>query len=335
MKEYKENATDFDRVTKETVYSGYACTQEETHYEWLWDERAKHFLPSPQQFEPAPAASMLCIEVLTPYSYELDLVAMQYQTGMSIFECDLFAVYSSLVIDLPGGLTTRKINSSQVAEVAGQWNTALNTDVFMALWRAVLLDGDYLKVSWIIKVDPDTVWFPSRLALLLRNHGYLESEPSDVDGISLLNCDLTFTTVHGPLEVFSRSALINFANHSEACFDGMRDWGDWQWGEDLWIDQCMQKFTKVKRVYEDQLIAEDHCHHWNGWRACDSERVAFHPFKDLKEHISCYTSALNFSSSAMLNFSTSTTSTITTVTHTTSTSAAPELPENDMSTVDE
>lgn len=251
---------------------------------------------------------MLCVEVITPYSYEVDLVSKQYEKNMSIFECDLFAVYSNQVIVLPGGLMTRKINTSQVAEIAGQWNTALNTDVFMALWRAVILDGDYLKVNWIIKVDPDTVWFPSRLVLLLRNHGYLESRARDVEGISLLNCKGEFTTLHGPLEVFTQAALINFVKNSTACFDSMTAWGDWQWGEDLWVDQCMQRFTKIKRIYENQLMVEDHCRGWPGWRACNGERVAFHPFKNLQEYLACHERALNVSSDKV-SFSTTSTST--------------------------
>lgn len=311
LKKLKINTTSFDRVEKPGIYSGFPCEKQWKPYQWLPDERAKHSLPAPQGPKQAATSSMLCVQVITPYSYEVDLVTKQYEKRMGIFGCALFAVYSNQVLVLPGGLTTRKINTSQVAEVAGQWNTALNTDVFMALWRAVILDGDYLKVNWIVKVDPDTVWFPNRLLLLLKNHGYLDSLDRDVDGISLLNCKGAFTTMHGPLEVFSQAALISFAKQSRACFEGMTAWGDWQWGEDLWVDQCMQKFTKIKRVYESQLMVEDHCHNWPGWRACTAERVAFHPFKNLHDLLACHDAALNVSN-AKLSFTASRTTSTTT-----------------------
>lgn len=296
LKKFKVNFTDFDRVPKASIYSGFACQTQEVKYPWIWDERAKHTLPIPPSplDEPSPA-SMLCIEVILPYSYEVGLVAMQFNRSMSIFHCEKYAVYSSQQLILPGGLRVRKMNTTQMSELGGQWGTALNTNTFMALWRAVILDGDYLTVNWIIKVDPDTVWFPSRLKVLLHDHGYLNSSNIPADGMSLINCNLGFESLHGPLEIFSQNALRTLAVKSAACFDTLIYWGDAQWGEDEWIDQCMFKDTHVKRVYEAKVLAEDHCNHWPGWRSCTADRVGFHPFKDIGQHIACYETGKNIS----------------------------------------
>lgn len=86
LKKFKINETDFNRVQKTSTYSGFPCELKEQPYQWLSNERAKHSLPTPSSRKDAPTASMLCVEVITPYSYELDLVTTQYQMGLSIFQ---------------------------------------------------------------------------------------------------------------------------------------------------------------------------------------------------------------------------------------------------------
>jgi len=286
------NASDvLARVDKKGVVSGLPCSREEREFPWLDTELDKHALPEPKEPREAPPGSMLCIELVLPYSYEIGLVSLQYDQKWSIFQCEKYAVYSSELLTLPNGLTTRLVNTSQAAEMAGQWGTALNTDVFMAVWRAVILDGDYLTVSWVIKVDPDTVWFPDRLRPLL-----LEQEAknnTEGQGVYLNNCQ---QGMHGPLEAFSQNAIRTLAQRSKQCFWDENAWGNWQWGEDMWVDQCFMKTVHERRVFIPTLLVEAHCIHWWGWESCQAvDRVAFHPFKELWRYKNCVGNALRVS----------------------------------------
>jgi hypothetical protein len=234
---------------------------------------------------------MLCLMVVRPYTYEIDLAIMQHKQGISIFQCKHRVVYSNQLIKLADGFSTRKFNSSQYADIGGQWMTALNTDIFMAFWKAVITDGDYLKTGWIVKVDPDTVWFPHRLRPIL-----LEQEKKNNTkgaGAYFQNC---WQGMHGPMEVLSQNALRALALHSKQCFWSMKPWGDWQWGEDMWVDVCLKDTAHSRRIYNTQILAEDHCNKWEGWSltpdAClEQGAVAFHPFKDAWHYKHCLDTA--------------------------------------------
>jgi len=294
------------------VYAGFPCKAEEQPYSWPHQEVEKHTMPQPKALQVAAATSMYCTMVILPYSYEIDLALMQYQNYYSIFQCDLWGVYSSQRLDLAPGLVTRIMNTSQVAEKGGQWGTALNTEPFLAFWKAVIQDGDYLKARWFIKVDPDTVWFPARLIPILQQQEAqnLTQEP----GVYLNNCP---QGLHGPIEVLSQAALSTFAKIAIHCYWSMNDWGNWQWGEDMWLDQCFMNIGHVKRVFVQNLLVEENCAKWPGWQSCPSQGiVAYHPFKQAPAYIACTATGITTSTTMSTTTMTLTTMTSTTVTHT-------------------
>ena len=108
-----------------------------------------------------------------------------------LFECPDWVVFGSTKIPpcthVMNGLQT------QVAS-GGRWNTALNTPVFVAVWKQVLQLPQFKAHAWTVKVDPDTVFFPSRLGKFLP-----KSSAS-----FLINCN---EGLHGPIEVVSRAAV--------------------------------------------------------------------------------------------------------------------------------
>lgn len=61
------------------VYAGFPCGAEEQPYPWPHQEVEKHTMPQPKALQVAPAMSTYCTMVILPYSYEVDLVLMQYQ----------------------------------------------------------------------------------------------------------------------------------------------------------------------------------------------------------------------------------------------------------------
>eukprot|EP00913_Durusdinium_trenchii_P029318 g27485.t1 len=196
-KHNRSKDSSFTHKHVEEVYSGYPCDRKdsggvevgvgergamwsgntlylayfiESPYPWINDELQKHSLPLPEVLHGRPPhvanASMFCTMLILPYTYEVQLTIMQHRSYYSIFLCDSWKVYSSQRLHLAPGLETHLVNTSQVAEMAGQWASTLRA--FLAYWRALIQDGDYLKANWLVKVDPDTVWFPDRLVPILR-----------------------------------------------------------------------------------------------------------------------------------------------------------------------
>lgn len=255
---------------------------------------------------------MLCIALFRIDTYEQDLLVAQHKMNASLFQCDKYTIYSSQVVEIAPGLVSRRIPSTMLAEIGGQFATVLNLGVFMALWRQVVLDADFMNTDWTLKLDPDTVFFAWRLRPILdglRPAILKHSSKYGGEGVYLNNCG---QGLHGPVEAFSQDAVRAFVTHAKECGQGLDAevcktpatcaivWDvsfrghcngpctKW-WGEDIWVDQCLSKFTKAKRVFVPELLVEDHCSPPLGWRHCnDTSAAAFHPFKDPDEYQECW-----------------------------------------------
>lgn len=232
--------------------------------------------------------SLYCFSLIVPWGYEKSMVEMQYRKGASIFGCDEYAVFSNRKIDLAPGLVTSAFDCEDLKAVkGGEFGTALNTPIFMKLWKEVFRLRRFRRHDWTVKVDADSVFFPSRLryALLIHNEA--------PGGVYLNNCKLG---MHGPLEVFSKNAIDAFQSgqqHCETHFNEVCS-GDCQWGEDMFVDQCLWKVLGVKRVSNSNLLVEDHCEPPPGWETCmQPDVVAFHPFKTLDAWHDCWRGAVS------------------------------------------
>jgi len=190
-------------------------------------------------------------------------------------------------IQVAEGVITHRVDSNLKCKMGGEFGTCLNTPVFMKVWDRILEDNRPRLHDWTVKVDPDAVFFPARL------RGVLLSHHETPQGIYLNNCQFG---LHGPLEVFSRNAVSAWSYGRNACVKHFRMVcsGDFscQWGEDMFIDQCLWKVLKIKRAFESALLVEDHCKPPAGWQDCqDPGKVSFHPFKDRGEYRECMNNA--------------------------------------------
>jgi len=292
---------------KEGLVSGLPCSRE-AHEVEEWPKKEKDYFrlpkaPANPPKRPVGGTRLLCIAVCMPFTKEQELLIMQYRYGIGIFACDTNAIYSSQAMELAPGVLTRRVSSTLMGELGGSYMTVLNLGAFMMVWKQVLRDGEYLHHDWILKADPDTVLLVNRLRPILESYGSQMGR----SGIYLNNCK---DGLHGPLEVFSRGAVMSLANSSETCAEKL-DGGTqctkdcdkfWDlnykeqcngpctlwWGEDIWSDQCLFQFTDAKRVFEPRLLLEAHCDPKSGWRNCDDANVvAFHPFKIPEEYRTC------------------------------------------------
>lgn len=226
--------------------------------------------------------SLFCWALMQPDSYEKELLREQYRKKVSLFACESYAVYSNSSIEIDKELTTSVVPVSLQSKIGGEFMTALNTDVFLAVWKQVISEGKFQESSWTLKVDPDCVFFPDRLALTLRRYPEMDK------GVYINNCKYG---LHGPLEIFSRNAVRSWAEGAASCVRHFHDkcHGPCAWGEDLFIDQCLWKVLDVQRVDNWRILQEDHCDPPEGWESCnDTSFTAFHPFKTSESWFGCF-----------------------------------------------
>eukprot|EP00443_Scrippsiella_acuminata_P077319 CAMPEP_0115394408 /NCGR_PEP_ID=MMETSP0271-20121206/12251_1 /TAXON_ID=71861 /ORGANISM="Scrippsiella trochoidea, Strain CCMP3099" /LENGTH=395 /DNA_ID=CAMNT_0002818079 /DNA_START=246 /DNA_END=1434 /DNA_ORIENTATION=- len=223
--------------------------------------------------------SLFCFVLMQPHGYEPDLMKMHYSKGWSIFQCDEFELVSNQTIKLAPGVVTSSIASDLRCEKGGEFGTALNTPIFHQVWKKIFEDGRYQFNAWTVKVDPDCAFFPDRLRVAVAFH------PDTYHGLYLNNCKFG---LHGPLEVFSLQAVRIWSTGYQTCNDHFTKLcsGPCLWGEDMFIDQCLQKVLKVHRANDWNLLSEPHCDS-DDWEQCSNHKVAFHPFKTKEDFSEC------------------------------------------------
>jgi len=230
-----------------------------------------------------PNGKLFCFALMQPTGGEPKLLRMQYEISANIFGCDEYSVFSNQVLEVAPGLLTSVVNSSLKCDFGGEFGTALNNDIFIAVWKVVLQQGRFLHHDWTVKADPDCVFFPNRLRRLLFHH-----EPEPEQGVYLNNCKFG---MHGPLEVFSRKAVQAWGKSIDRCMQHFTRLcsGPCLWGEDMFIDQCLEKVVGVRRDEEFGLLTEDHCDPPQNWQDCkDPDRVSFHPYKNVTDYETCW-----------------------------------------------
>jgi hypothetical protein len=233
-------------------------------------------------------------------SDEIALARTALAHNASIFGCDEFVVFSnvSTVIapgepqpgrkhlrDVSAGtplLTTRFHGDLEPLHSKQPMETILNANVFMRVWDAVLLDGRYGRHDWVVKVDPDTVFFPDRL----KQHLLTLSSSSKAKGMYFLNCKKTLG-FFGALEVISRSAVETYFKSKALCRESL----PWErMGEDFWMHGCLG-FVGVEKEIDYDLLSDSYCDEQPS--PCVSNKVAFHPFKTALSYSKCYSEAMN------------------------------------------
>jgi hypothetical protein len=223
--------------------------------------------------------SLYCVAIMLPWGYsESALIRTQCASKWSIFSCDAYDVYSSIIADLGCGLTTKMVYSHLHVGWAKS-KTVANTPVFQHFWSQLISDGRYLAYNWTIKADPDTVFLPSRLYDLIRWDKYIVDKGA---GILFNTCG---NDLHGPIEVISRLALKSYGDNAyNDCYYVPQ--------EDLYLHDCLQRLG-TRTIYKYNLLAEAHC----GWgyvspNDCDVPRVSYHPFKWPASYQKCMEVAL-------------------------------------------
>jgi len=245
-------------------------------------------------------ASLFCIALVLPGTYEVDLMRMQFQNKLGIFDqnCDEWAIYSNETVSVNCGSDDEKYDSSLIegslqAHKGGKYNTSMNTEIFERFWDRVMKDPRSWKHDWIVKVDPDTMFLPGRLKEMISSkQGPFEKE-EPAGGMYLNNC---FLGMHGPIEVFTKRAMGNYFSNKKKCETGPPG----EHGQEDWYLRSCFKLLDIEKVdaYNVLMESENACKEKpSGWEPdrppCFAPEVAFHPFKNIESMMHCWAEAVS------------------------------------------
>merc|ERR1712050_719087 len=168
--------------------------------------------------------------------------------------------------------------------------------MFFQVWKKIGEMGVWARHGYVVKVDPDTVFFANKLVEALRGNMV------PFEGAYLENCPFVEYGYFGNLEVFSKNAFGTFLAQMEDCYAGT----DWKkgikngkygpMGEDLFAQICMDRHG-VKKIERFDLTRDGAC---PADRPKDQRKnkkyipsckgattVTVHPFKKPADWIKC------------------------------------------------
>jgi len=248
-------------------------------------------LPPPRKvFTGAPSApatpTLFCFSLMVPSGSEPKLLGWQAENGVSIFACEATTVYSNQQLQV-GSQMTHLVDSDLKCQYGGDSQSALNAWIFIAVWKAVIDDNTYESYDWTVKVDPDAVFLVDRLKYVLASHA---------GAAYVNNCGYG---MHGPIEVLGRAAVRALAQDYQASQDGkaphrcVAEQNFGQWGEDMFLDQCLSKIYGLQAPLEPRLMCEDHCDcPQYYWCSPDNYAASYHPFKTVAAYANCMANAM-------------------------------------------
>merc|ERR1712084_70914 len=136
----------------------------------------------------------------------------------------------------------------------GTW---VNSNMHIAAWKAIKDEGVWDKYDWTVKSDIDAIFIPIRLRQKLE-----KIEVTD-NGIYLENCKWEYYGFFGALEVISHDGAGTLMNSLDDCKsalnykEGQKSSGMQPWGEDLFIQRCMD-LTKLLLTTSALMLLAKH-----------------------------------------------------------------------------
>jgi len=256
--------------------------------------------------------SLYCFSVYTKetgsskVNTEPQLLALQSKLRASIFACEQWDVFSDVAVPLgQSGYVTIQVHDThgefhQVKRTDGDGDGSwVNWGIFYQVWLKVRDVGKWEVTDYTVKVDPDAVFVPQRL----RN--YLAWKKGDSPhGVYFENCKNVQYGFFGNLEIISNKAAKVLTQYLENCHaefapcasDGC-DWKYGAWGEDVFVQRCMDHHyvdkveafdvTTDGACEADRPVGEKKNKKWHVEDCSQVKTVAAHPFKKPKEYLKC------------------------------------------------
>ena len=117
--------------------------------------------------------------------------------------------------------------------------TALNTPIFLQVWKHVLRSGAYRRHEWTVKTEVDVVFSGSHLRSMLMASGHAARAVLVLRPSATMPCSPTATNTASrrPIEALTRKAVDAIGQHF-GCANGAAQPED---GEDWWIEKCSER----------------------------------------------------------------------------------------------
>lgn len=228
--------------------------------------------------------TLFCFEIIRAGTYEKDVVVKQKEIGASIFGCEASVVASDEVIDLGDGTST--ISVGDLSTGSGVETHFANTDIFSRTFDMFKEKGEIFKYDFVVKVDPDAVFLPTRLKERLRTEvPRSQQKPS----VYFQNCFFQDKPwMFGAIEVLSIGALNAYYSGRESQCRSQLDYDNM--GEDTFLAKCLD-LLHVEAKQDFDLLSDGYCSEAPG--DCKSGQVTYHPFKDPGSWEVCFHAAMN------------------------------------------
>jgi len=232
--------------------------------------------------------TLFCFAIIRTGTYELALLQKQFALKASIFGCEDWAVLSDTVTDLTEGPPAVKtIELGDLSTGNGVKTHFANTDIFSRAFDLLEKEGRMMARDFIVKVDPDAVFLPSRLKAEIHKHAAEPAVGAQGPNIYFQNCRFQNRLwMFGAVEVLSQSALrAYFGGRDTTCKEAL-DY--YNMGEDTFLSRCLDRLG-VRAEQDFDLLSDGYCDEAPG--DCKSGQVTYHPFKDPGSWEACFRSA--------------------------------------------
>lgn len=212
-----------------------------------------------REVEPAPEGKLIqgtrlyCFSVVMwqsspPESWqnsEAELANHWKEQGKGILQCDDYSMFDGL----EGG-------------------SVHNIPSFIRAWKMVKDDGRWKNNDWVVKVDPDAVFFPDHLRKKIE---WVYRTPQG-SAVYLRNTFYKFQFL-GALEAMTREAMEVYFDRGWECEAHLTQEG----GEDYWLLQCLEgigvDYQTDVGLLHDKYASDENCG--------DPNSVAHHFFKKI------------------------------------------------------
>eukprot|EP00405_Crypthecodinium_cohnii_P022161 CAMPEP_0206465606 /NCGR_PEP_ID=MMETSP0324_2-20121206/27940_1 /ASSEMBLY_ACC=CAM_ASM_000836 /TAXON_ID=2866 /ORGANISM="Crypthecodinium cohnii, Strain Seligo" /LENGTH=606 /DNA_ID=CAMNT_0053938517 /DNA_START=181 /DNA_END=2001 /DNA_ORIENTATION=+ len=251
-------------------------------YEWQQPWTCE--MPVPRGQKPFP--KLFCFMAMRSSGMEFKVGKKQAELRAGIFACDEYTVFSDDETELAPKIKTKLLKhfAAPLSVPGALTATWVNTQAFIEAWDTIIKSPEPWKCDWMVKVDPDTVFFPPRAKSLLRDLAPAVKDADTGAGVFIQNCDDPHLRFYGSMELLSHKALGAFKNRNETC-DSLESS---KMGEDMWMERCFG-LLGVKPVQGYQLLHDQYCPAGTKEeKYCDLKAAGFHPYKAPEQWQQCH-----------------------------------------------
>mmetsp|Transcript_96498 Transcript_96498/g.245272 ORF Transcript_96498/g.245272 Transcript_96498/m.245272 type:complete len:465 (+) Transcript_96498:102-1496(+) len=229
--------------------------------------------------------TLFCFGIIRVKTYELALIKKQFDLKASYFGCEDWAILSDIETELAPGVKTIELGDLSTGN--GVRTHFANTDIFSRAFDKLKEEGRMMQRDFVVKLDPDAVFFPSILKAEIRKQVRTPVVGSPGPNIYFQNCLFQNRLwMFGAVEVLSQAALQAYFKGRDTVCKQAIDY--YNMGEDTFMSRCLDR-VGVEALKDFALLSDGYCDEAPG--DCKSGQVTYHPFKDPMSWEACFRSA--------------------------------------------